>query len=154
MILNIDINDYVSEEEIKTEVKHQIKDYIQKIFENDEEIKKMIIRTMFDEIRNIQIDNTLKTAVREKFNSVISEYYLNTSNHSLVYDAGITNKVKELLKESLSQFTPILKEKLEKDIREYKIDPYLKDSVVYELVKEDEEYRNLLKKVLSTNHTN
>ena len=154
MILNIDINDYVSEEEIKNEVKHQIKDYIQKIFENDEEIKKMIIRTMFDEIRNIQIDNTLKTAVREKFNSVISEYYLNTSNHSLVYDAGITNKVKELLKESLSQFTPILKEKLEKDIREYKIDPYLKDSVVYELVKEDEEYRNSLKKVLSTNHTN
>lgn len=154
MILNIDINDYVSEEEIKNEAKHQIKDYIQKICENDEEIKKMIIRKMFDEIRNIQIDNTLKTAVREKFNSVISEYYLNTSNHSLVYDAGIANKVKELLKESLSQFTPILKEKLEKDIREYKIDPYLKDSVVYELIKEDEEYRNSLKKVLSTNHTN
>ena len=44
MILNIDINDYVSEEEIKNEVKHQIKDYIQKICENDEEIKKMIIR--------------------------------------------------------------------------------------------------------------
>ena len=58
MILNIDINDYVSEEEIKNEVKHQIKDYIQKICENDEEIKKMIIRKMFDEIRNIQIDNT------------------------------------------------------------------------------------------------
>ena len=124
MILNIDINDYVSEEEIKNEVKHQIKDYIQKICENDEEIKKMIIRKIFDEIRNIQIDNTLKTAVREKFDSVISEYYLNTSNHSLVYDAGITGKVKELLNESLSQFTPILKEKLEKDIREYKIDPY------------------------------
>ena len=154
MILNIDINDYVSEEEIKNEVKHQIKDYIQKICENDEETKKMIIRKMFDEIRNVQIDNTLKTAVREKFNSVISEYYLNTSNHSLVYDAGITNKVKELLNESLSQFTPILKEKLEKDIREYKIDLYLKDSIVYELVKEDEECRSSLKKALSTNHKN
>lgn len=148
MILNIDINDYVSEEEIKNEVKHQIKDYIQKICENDEEIKKMIVRAIACEIRNVQIDSDLKAAVQEKFNNVITEYYLNTSNHSLVYDAGITDKVGKLLNESLSQFTPILKEKLEKDIREYKIDPYLKDSIVYELVKEDEECRNSLKKKL------
>lgn len=149
MILNIDINDYISEEEIKNEIKCQIKNCVQKMCENNEEIKKMIIRTMLDEIRNIQIDNTLKAAVREKFNSVITEYYLNTSNHSLVYDAGITDKIKELLDGSLSQFTPILMKKLEKDVREYKIDPYLKDSVVYELVKEDEECRSLLKKALS-----
>lgn len=154
MILNIDIDDCISEEEVKNEVKHQIKDCVQKICENDEEIKKMIIRAIANEIRNIQIDSALKTAVREKFNSVITEYYLNTSNHSLVYDSGITDKVRELLNESLSQFTPIIKEKLEKYIREYKIDPYLKDSIVYELVKEDEECRTSLRKALSENHEN
>lgn len=149
MILNIDINDYISEEEIKNEIKCQIKNCVQKICENNEEIKKMIIRTMLDEIRNIQIDNTLKAAVREKFNSVITEYYLNTSNHSLVYDAGITNKIKEVLDGSLSQFTPILKEKLEKDIHEYKIDDYLISDIVYDLFIEDKKCTDALKGALS-----
>ncbi len=149
MNLDINIYDYISEEEIKEEIREQIKDYIQKICENDKEIKKMIIRTMFDEIRNIQIDNTLKAAVQEKFNSVISEYYLNTSNHSLVYDAGITDKIKELLDGSLSQFTPILMKKLEKDVREYKIDDCLIEDIVYDLFIEDKKCTDTLKGALS-----
>lgn len=149
MNLDIDIYDYISEEEIENEIKYQIKNYIQKICEGDEEIKKIIIKVIADEVKDIQINSVLKSLLQEKFNNIITEYYLKDDDFNLRYDARISDKIKQLFDENYSQFEPILKNKVQKAVDKYEVSNYEVSEVAKELLLEDKECTDVLKEALS-----
>lgn len=148
MNLDINIYDYISEDEIKKEIREQIKYYIQKICKDDEEIKKVIIKVIHDEVKDIQINSILKNLLKEKFNNIITEYYLKDDDFHLRYDAKISDKIKQLFDENYSLFEPILKNKMQKALDEYTVDNYTISEIVKELLLKDENCETLLKEAL------
>lgn len=148
MNLDINIYDYISEEEIKNEIRYQIKNYIQQICKDDEKIKKTIIKVIADEVKNIQINSILKNLLQEKFNNIITEQYLRDDDFNLRYDAKISDKIKQLFDENYSQFEPILKNKVQKVVDEYTVDHYTISETAVKLLLEDKGCSDILKQVL------
>lgn len=148
--MNLDINifDYISEEEIKEEIRGQIKDYIRKMCKDDKEVKEVVIKTIADEVKDIQINSVLKTLLQEKFNNIITEYYLRGDDFNLRFDAKISDKIKQLFDENYSQFESILRNKMQKAVDEYAVDNYTISEIAEALLLKDENCKTLLKEAL------
>lgn len=148
MNLDINIYDYISEEEIKEEIREQIKNYIQKICKDDEEIKKVVIKAISDEVKDIQINSILKNLLKEKFNNIITEHYLKDDDFNLRYDAQISDKIRQLFDENYSQFEPILKDKVQKAVDEYTVDNCTISEIAEALLLTDENCKSVLSEIL------
>lgn len=150
--MNLDINifDYISQEEIQGEIKYQIKNYIKKICTEDQEVKKVIVALIIDKVKDIELSNIIKNELREKIEKIIKDEYLNAdSSWNLKYDAGMTEKIKTLFNDNFSQFSPILEKKMKEAVDEYKPDNYIISELAQDLLLKDEQCVTVLKETLS-----
>ena len=150
--MNLDINifDYISQEEIQGEIKYQIKNYIKKICTEDQEVKKVIVALIIDKVKDIELSNIIKNELRAKIEKIIKDEYLNAdSSWNLKYDAGMAEKIKTLFNDNFSQFSPILEKKMKEAVDEYKPDNYIISELAQDLLLKDEQCVTVLKETLS-----
>lgn len=150
--MNLDINifDYISQEEIQGEIKYQIKNYIKKICTEDQEVKKVIVALIIDKVKDIELSNIIKNELREKIEKIIKDEYLNAdSSWNLKYDMGMAEKIKTLFNDNFSQFSPILEKKMKEAVDEYKPDNYIISELAQDLLLKDEQCITVLKETLS-----
>lgn len=150
MQLDIDIFDYISQEEIQREISYQIKDCIRKMCTDDREVKTAIVKAILDKVQGIELSDIIKSQLKERVEKIITEEYINnTSNWNLKYDMGITDKVKSIFNENFSQFAPILEKKMKEAVDEYKPDNYAISELAKDLLLKDEQCVAMLKDALS-----
>lgn len=150
--MNLDINifDYISQEEIQDEIKYQIKNYIKKICTEDQEVKKVIVALVIDKVKDIELSNIIKNELKGKIEKIIKDEYLNAdSSWNLKYDTGMAEKIKTLFNDNFSQFSPILEKKMKEAVDEYKPDNYIISELARDLLLKDEQCITVLKETLS-----
>lgn len=149
--MNLDINifDYISQEEIQDEIKYQIKNYIKKMCTEDQEVKKVIVALIIDKVKDIELSNIIKNELKEKIEKIVRDEYLNAdSSWNLKYDIGMTEKIKTLFNDNFSQFSPILEKKMKEAVDEYKPDNYIISELAKDLLLKDEQCVTALKETL------
>ena len=82
IVIEGDILDYIDEDELKDNIKYQIKSEISNILKDDKNIKEIIIKEVVNEVKDIQFSESIKQALKDKFEQIVIEDYLNEEEMS------------------------------------------------------------------------
>lgn len=148
MKINIEGNllDYIDEQELKENIRYQIKKEIAHILENDKDIKTTIIKEIIEEVKDIQLTTEIKNALKEKIIDIIKKEYLQ-DKWQVKYEIGLTDKVKEIFDNNLETFNPIIYKAIDNALQDYKVENYELTRIGVDLIMKDEESINKIKEI-------
>lgn len=148
IVIEGDILDYIDEDELKDNIKYQIKSEISNILKDDKNIKEIIIKEVVNEIKDIQFSESIKQALKDKFEQIVIEDYLNEKNSwNIKYDTNLSKRINELYEESRSVLDPILYKAIYNAIQNYKPENYEISKLGVDLISKDENAVNKLKEI-------
>lgn len=148
IIIEGNLVDYIDENELKSDVRHQIKNEISNMLKNDKEVKEIIIKEIINEIKDIQFTDSIKVVLKEKIEEIIKEKYLNNKNSwDIEYAIGLSDKIKSLYEESKQTLDPMLYDVIYNAIRNYKPNDYEITKIGVDLILQDEESISKLKEI-------
>lgn len=148
IVIEGDILDYIDEDELKDNVRYQIKSEISNMLKNDKDIKEIIIKEVVNEVKDIQFSESIKQALKDKFEQIIKEDYLNEENSwNIKYDTNLSKRMNQLYEDSKSIFDPILHKAIYNTIQNYKPENYEISRLGVDLISKDEEAMNKLKEI-------
>lgn len=136
--------DYIDEDELKNEIRSSIKYQISKILSDDAEVKKVIISSIVNEIKDITFTKQLEDALKLKIQEIIESEYINGDSFHIKYDAKIPEKVQEIFDNNRDSYLPILTNKMEEAVRNYEPDTYVIADITKDLLLEDESSKKIL----------
>lgn len=148
MKINIEGNllDYIDEQELKENIRYQIKKEIAHILENDKDIKTTIIKEIIEEVKDIQLTTEIKNALKEKIIDIIKKEYLQ-DKWQVKYEIGLTDKVKEIFDNNSETFNPIIYKAIDNALQDYKVENYELTRIGVDLIMKDEESINKIKEI-------
>ena len=148
MKINIEGNllDYIDEQELKENIRYQIKKEIAHILENDKDIKTTIIKEIIEEVKDIQLTTEIKNALKEKIIDIIKKEYLQ-DKWQVKYEIGLTDKVKEIFDNNSGTFNPIIYKAIDNALQDYKVENYELTRIGVDLIMKDEESINKIKEI-------
>lgn len=148
IVIEGNILDYIDEDELKDNVRYQIKNEISNMLKNDKDIKEIIIKEVVNEVKDIQFSESIKQALKEKFEQIIKEDYLNEENSwNIKYDTNLSKRINQLYEDSKSIFDPMLYKAIYNTIQDYKPENYEISRLGVDLISKDEEAMNKLKEI-------
>lgn len=148
IVIEGNILDYIDEDELKDNVRYQIKNEISNMLRNDKDIKEIIIKEVVNEVKDIQFSESIKQALKDKFEQIIKEEYLNEENSwNIKYDTNLSKRINQLYEDSKSIFDPMLYKAIYKTIQDYKPENYEISRLGVDLISKDEEAMNKLKEI-------
>lgn len=148
IVIEGDILDYIDEDELKDNIRYQIKSEISNILKDDKNIKEIIIKEVVNEVKDIQFSESIKQALKDKFEQIVIEDYLNEENSwNVKYDTNLSKRVNELYEESRSILDPILYKAIYNAIQNYKPENYEISRLGVDLISKDENAINKLKEI-------
>lgn len=148
IVIEGNLIDYIDENELKSDIRYQIKNEISNMLKNDKEVKEIIIKEIINEIKDIQFTNAIKDALKEKIEQIIKEKYLdNKDSWNIEYAIELSEKLKALYSESKNIFDPMLYNAIYNTIQNYKPDNYEITKIGVDLILQDEESINKLKEI-------
>lgn len=148
IIIEGNLVDYIDENELKSDVRHQIKNEISNMLKNDKEVKEIIIKEIINEIKDIQFTDSIKVVLKEKIEEIIKEKYLDKKNSwDIEYAIGLSDKIKSLYEESKQTFDPMLYDSIHNTIQNYKPNNYEITKIGVDLILQDEESISKLKEI-------
>lgn len=145
IVIKGDILDYIDEDELKDEVRNQIRYQISRMLCDDKEVKNTIISSIVNEVKNISFTEAIMDALKNKFTKVIYEEYINNDNFHIKYDAKIPEKIKQLFEENEEVYSIVLQNKIDKTVNNYTPDNYLIAELAKDLILQDEKCVTALK---------
>ena len=80
IVIKGDLLDYIDEEELREDVRSQIKFQLKQIISNDGYASKMIMPLIVKEASEIELTNIMKQMLKEKIKKVIKEDYIDKVN--------------------------------------------------------------------------
>lgn len=148
IIIEGNLVDYIDENELKSDVRHQIKNEISNMLKNDKEVKEIIIKEIINEIKDIQFTDSIKIILKERIEEIIKEKYLDKKNSwDIEYAIGLSDKIKSLYEESKQTFDPMLYDSIYNTIQNYKPNNYEITKIGVDLILQDEESISKLKEI-------
>lgn len=148
IIIEGNLVDYIDENELKSDVRHQIKNEISNMLKNDKEVKEIIIKEIINEIKDIQFTDSIKIILKERVEEIIKEKYLDKKNSwDIEYAIGLSDKIKSLYEESKQTFDPMLYDSIYNTIQNYKPNNYEITKIGVDLILQDEESISKLKEI-------
>lgn len=148
IVIKGDILDYIDENELKDEVRNQIRYQIGRMLCDDKEIKNAIVSSIVNEVKDISFTEAIMDALKNKFTKVIYEEYIDGDNFHIKYDAKIPEKVKQLFEDNEEVYSMVLQDKIDKAINDYTPDEYLITELATTLILKDEKCVEALKNAL------
>lgn len=135
-----------AEYQIKNEIHNQIKSLID---ENKEEIQKQLITKIIKELmEQICFSIPLKDILYTKITEGIENRYKDSYN--LSWDLELSNKVKDIYDKYKDVFESELLKKIEKTMKDYKVDNYIISNEVANILSTGEKYQITLRDFLDT----
>lgn len=148
IVIEGNILDYIDEDELKDNVRYQIKNEISNMLKNDKDIKEIIIKEVVNEAKDIQFSESIKQALKDKLEQIIKEDYLNEENSwNIKYDTNLSKRMNQLYEDSKSIFDPMLYKAIYNTIQDYKPENYEISRLGVDLISKDEEAMNKLKEI-------
>ena len=148
IIIEGNLVDYIDENELKSDVRHQIKNEISNMLKNDKEVKEIIIKEIINEIKDIQFTDSIKIILKERIEEIIKEKYLDKKNSwDIEYAIGLSDKIKSLYEESKQTFDTMLYDSIYNTIQNYKPNNYEITKIGVDLILQDEESISKLKEI-------
>lgn len=148
IVIEGNLIDYIDENELRSDIRCQVKNEISNMLKNDKEVKEIIIKEIINEIKDIQFTSSIKNALKEKIEQIIEEKYLNNNDSwNIEYAIGLSEKIKALYEESKNTFDPMLYYAIYNTIQDYKPDDYEITKIGVDLISQDEEAINKLKQI-------
>lgn len=148
IVIEGNILDYIDEDELKDNVRYQIKNEISNMLKNDKDIKEIIIKEVVNEVKDIQFSESIKQALKDKLEQIIKEDYLNEENSwNIKYDTNLSKRMNQLYEDSKSIFDPMLYKAIYNTIQDYKPENYEISRLGVDLISKDEEAMNKLKEI-------
>lgn len=149
IVIKGDLLDYIDEEELREDVRSQVKFQLKQIISNDGYASKMIMPLIIKEASEIELTNIMKQMLKEKIKKVIKEDYIDEEDSfKLRYDAKIPEKIQKVFEENEEAYSMIIQQKLDEVVENYKPDNYLISELAKTLLLQDEECVNILKETL------
>lgn len=148
IVIEGNLIDYIDENELKNDIRYQIKNEISNMLKNDKEVKEIIIKEIINEIKDIQFTDSIKIVLKERIEEIIKEKYLNSKNSwDIEYAIGLSDKIKSLYEESKQTFDPMLYDAIYNTIQNYEPSNYEITKIGVDLILQDEESISKLKEI-------
>lgn len=140
--------DYIDKDELKQEIHSQIKYQINKMLSDDKDVKELIIKSIIDEVKDVNFTNTIIDMLKLKFEQIIKNEYIDGDSFHIKYDAKIPDRIHKLFEENSEVYLPILQDKLNKTVSDFIPESYMISDIIKQLLLQDEECTSVLKESL------
>lgn len=137
-----------AEYQIKNEIHKQIKSLIE---ENKNEIQDALVTKIVKEMMNqMCFSIPLKEILNKKIIEGINNRYSQADTYNLFWDISLSDKLKEVYDADKERYNTMLTEKLNKTLKDYKVDNYIISNELSQILTTNHKYQTTLKDFLDS----